>query len=808
MRRVLRFLPRLLAGLLVLALLAAGGGYLLLRRSLPQVSGTVQVAGLRSRVEIVRDADGVPHIYASDRLDALFGLGYAHAQDRLWQLDFQRRAGQGRLSEVLGEPTVGVDRFLRTLGVHRAAKSAWEKLPAESRAAAEAYVAGINAWIDAASPGQLPVEFLLTGARPERWAGSDVVLWGKMLALDLGADYNTELLRSDIIAKVGPERAAQLLAGDGVGDFSIAAAGAESYAGVRDFDQLARRAMGLSAQTGMPTGSNSWVVGGAKTSTHAPILANDPHLPTNLPLTWYLAHLSAPGFEVAGATIPGLPAVVIGHNAAVAWGITNAPVDVEDLFRERLDPSGTQAEYQGKWEPLTVDTETVEVKGRAPVTFQVRSSRHGPLISDAMNSGEEQRPAEQRGPLREPLALRWVALEPEDGTLTALLGLNTAQSWEEFRAALSTYVAPTQNFVYADTRGNIGYYLPGLVPVRAKSSPVPAEGWSADYEWTGWVPFDQLPQAYNPPSHFIVTANNQPVPRDYPYYLGREWSPPFRAERISELLEAKATLSPDDIAAMQGDTMSRRASALVERLLKLVTPANETERRAVELLKGWDGNMQGDSTAATIYGAWFIRLASGLLEDDLGETMTRSYRTHDVFTVPFLEQALAQPSSPWCDNRATAATETCVDVANQTFRAALAFLQERYGADPGRWRWDGAHQAVFAHQLLTNVPPLQPFVDRSVGTPGDGTTVNLGGFSFEQPFQQRSGATYRQVIDLGDLQNSRFIIAAGQSGNPLSPHYADKLASWQALGSMPMYFSREAVERGPHDLLVLTPAGP
>lgn len=805
MARVLRLFLRLLAGLLVLVLLAASGGYLLLRRSLPQVSGTVRVAGLHSRVEIIRDANAVPHIYASDRLDALFGLGYVHAQDRLWQLDFQRRAGQGRLSEVLGEPTVGVDRFLRTLGVHRAAKSAWEQLPADSRAAAEAYTAGINAWIDAADSGQLPVEFLLTGARPERWAGSDVVLLGKLLALDLGADYNTELLRSDIIAKVGPERAGQLLAGDGVGDMSIAAAGADSYGAVRAFDQMARRAIGLSAQTGMPTGSNSWVVSGAKTSTRAPILANDPHLPTNLPLTWYLAHLSAPNFDVTGATIPGLPAVVIGHNATIAWGITNAPVDVEDLFRERLDPSGAQAEYRGAWEPLTVDTETVAVKGKPAVTFQVRSSRHGPLISDAMNSGEEQRPADQRGPLREPLALRWSALEPEDGTLTALLGLNTAQSWEEFRGALRTYVAPTQNFVYADTHGNIGYYLPGRVPIRAKSSPVPAEGWSADYEWTGWVPFEELPQAYNPPTGVIVTANNQPAPRSYPYYLGREWSPPFRAERISELLEAKTNLSPEDIAAMQGDTMSRRASALVERLLKLVTPASEAERSAVALLKGWDGDMRGDSAAATIYAAWFIRLASGLLEDDLGEAMMRSYRTHDVFTVPFLEQTLSEQASPWCDNRASAATETCADVANQTFRAALAFLQERYGSDQSRWRWDGAHQAVFAHQLLTNVPPLQPLVDRSVGTPGDGTTVNLGGFSFEQPFQQRSGATYRQVIDLGDLQRSRFIIAAGQSGNPLSAHYADKLASWRALETMPMSFNRATVEQEPHDLLVLEP---
>lgn len=828
MRRTLLFFRWIALLLIMLIVLGGIGGYTWLRRSLPQTSGTVSASGLSAPVEIIRDVDAVPHIYAQTANDALFGLGYVHAQDRLWQMEFQRRVGAGRLSEMLGAATLATDRFLRTVGVRRAAEQAWAASSAEARTAVEAYVAGINAFLAQQPP--LPPEFALVGVTPEPWTGVDVLVWGKMMSWDLGNNYAIELLRADMINAVGQARAEQLLPGTPEDGPAIV----PSIGNTAGYDQLiglgesVRALMGIGGPNGEGLGSNSWVVGGTKSATGKPILADDPHLGTRVPSTWYLAHLSAPEFDAIGSTLPGVPGIIIGRNRDIAWGVTNLGPDVQDLFRERLDPSGTQAEFQGRMEPLQLITETIQVKNQPPVQQLVRISRHGPLISDALNANDAAATSTTRPAPLEPLAFRWTALDPDDTTIDSFLGINRARNWNEFTTALRRYVAPSQNFVYADVNGNIGYYAPGRIPIRkGGNGALPAEGWSGAYEWTGSVPFEALPNTYNPPEGFIATANNRPLPPNYPYFLGREWAMPYRAQRITDLLQAKARLTPDDLAAIQADVVSLQAREVLPLLTPLTSPQTSDQQQALELLRAWDGTMSGDSAAAAIYAAWMQRLPRALAGDELGAWLIDRYEGRHSFTAPFLRTTLAQPNSAWCDDVTTSAIESCTTIATEALDAALADLRTRLGATMANWRWDKVHITAFPHQPFDSVPSLQRFFSRSIGNGGDSSTVNVGHFgcegakpnpqqrqeqrisvrSFvcERPYEQRAIPGYRQIIDLSQPDGGRFIQAIGQSGHLLSPNYDDYMADWQAVRYRPMRFERASVERDQQGVLRLEP---
>jgi len=567
--------------------IVAIGGVLYLWRSLPVVNGTEVVAGPSARIDIIRDADAIPHIFAATKADAFFGLGYVHAQDRLWQMEFQRRIGHGRLSEVLGPAAVPQDRFLRTVGFGRAARTAWASTPEWAKAQVNAYVAGINAFIATHHGSALPPEFTLLRFEPEPFTGEDVMVWVKMMAWDLCANYSFELLRADLVSRVGADRMAQLMPpypADGLSiltGFSAglvagqpprssvrqtpvtaggpASGGAAPSGATREQPLVTLSSSSKSAAliaalsrgdstvsdfllgsaTTEALGSNNWVVDGTMTVSGKPLLANDPHLGTKVPSIWYLAHLSAPDFEVIGATLPGTPAVALGRNLFIAWGATNVAADVEDLYREHLDASGTHAEFRGVPEPVTVIPETIVVKGAPPVHVDVRVTRHGPLISDAINANNAELIRAPKPTPLEPLAFRWTALDPGDTTLASYLKLNEARNWSQFTEALRDYVAPSQNFVYADVDGHIGYYAPGHIPVRASGDgSLPAEGWTGEAEWTGWIPFDELPHIADPPDHFIVTANHRPAPPAYGHFLGLEWPEPYRAQRITDLLDS------------------------------------------------------------------------------------------------------------------------------------------------------------------------------------------------------------------------------------------------------------------------------
>jgi penicillin amidase len=814
-------------------------------RSLPVTDGTVRVTGISAPVEIIRDADGIPHIFGATRLDALYGLGYAHAQDRLWQMEFQRRIGNGRLSEIFGAATIPQDRFLRTVGFGRVARSAWNALAPDARQKIDAYVRGVNAFLDAHHGSALPPEFTLLGFEPEPWTGADVIVWSKMMAWDLSANYAFELLRRDLSARVGDARGAELLPpypADGLTILDGAAAIEESgtgseaaavvpgrtpqpaaagqvtaieqpasewtaafMAGLSDGHPVVRDLLISGART-EGVGSNNWVVDGTLTASGRPLLANDPHLGTNIPSLWYLAHISVGDFDLIGGTLPGTPAVAIGRNRHIAWGETNMFADVQDLFRERLDAAGTRAEFRGVFEPLQIIKETIEVAGGSPIDVTVRITRHGPLVSDAINANNAASPRQPKPEPIEPLAFRWTALDEQDATVAAFLRLNDARNWTEFIGALREFVVPSQNFVYADLEGHIGYYAPGRVPIRARGDgSAPVDGWTGDNEWTGWIPFEQLPHVYDPSTHFIVTANHRPVPPEYPYFLGAEYHHPFRAQRITEMLQQRTGLTPADFRAMQADTVSLHARSLVPLLLRRARAQDTIERTALDLLRKWNFDARGDRAEPAILQAWFSGLSRRLVNDELGPALSENYQRRFSFVHRFLVNTLTTGDSAWCDHVATSERETCDQAVDAALRDAVHLLRRKMGDDPRQWRWDAIHRAVFPHQGLDAVAVLRPLLSRSVPNGGDWSTVNVGPVAVDRPFEQHEVPGYRQIVDLSPANDSRFIESVGMSGHFLSPHYDDFLSDWRAVRHRPMRMDRASIEKGATGRLRLTP---
>ena len=839
-----RLLLKAFVALVAIVIVAAVAMYLLARRSLPVVDGTTTVTGISAPVEIVRDADAVPHIFAATKLDAFFGLGYVHAQDRLWQMEFQRRIGHGRLSEIFGTATIPQDRFLRTVGFGRAAKSAWDATPEWAKQQINAYVAGVNAFISTHRGTSLPPEFSLLRFSPEPWSGVDVLVWVKMMAWDLSANYIFELLRDDLVRAVGEQRMAQLMPPYPVNGLSITGENGEGGSASLSDGPPSRR--GASARQGGPPsrggasapqadtlaaflsalsighpavrdfltgaytealGSNNWVVDGTLTASGKPLLANDPHLGTRLPSTWYLAHVGGGDFEMIGATLPGAPAVALGRNRYIAWGATNVAADVEDLYREHLDESGRFAEFRGAREPITIVPETITIAGAKPLQLNVRVTRHGPLVSDAINANSAELKRGPKPPPVEPLAFRWTALDATDTTVTSFLKLNEARNWNEFTSALRDFVVPSQNFIYADVDGHIGYYAPGRIPIRARGDGSrPADGWTGDAEWTGWIPFDALPHLFDPPEHVIVTANHRPAPPEYGYFLGLEWPEPYRAQRIHDLLRARTGLKTDDFARMQADTVSLHAKALAPLLVAHAHPSDASDRRAMELVRAWNGDARGDSAAAAIFEAWFLQLAPAIAGDDIGPIALDSYRSRFSYITRFVVHTLESNDAQWCDDKRTQKQETCDDAVTIALHDAVGDLSHRLGGTIDRWRWDAVHPAVFPHSGLDAVAPLRPLLSRSVPNGGDWSTVNVGPVAADTPFEQHSVPGYREIIDLSPANDSLFLDAVGESGHFLSPHYADFLPDWHAVRHRKMRMDRAEIDRGAIGHLRLEPS--
>lgn len=814
-----------LATLLTAAIAAPLAGlFYLWRRPLPTINGRLKLQGLRDRVEIIRDQWGVPHIYAHNDEDVFFAQGFVHAQDRLWQMELNRRLPSGRLSEIVGEVAFGTDQLMRIVGLHRAAKNDWMHASEETVLALNAYTRGVNAFLDM-HQNKLPLEFTLLRYKPEPWRPLDSLLWSKMMAWGQGLNWDAELLRAAILDKLGPERTAKLLGSDIADTNPIIL----NHTPIPGFDCLvselhhAKIFLNISAPVGM---SNNWVVDGTKSVTGKPLLANDPHLPLQMPSLWYEAHLITPEWQAAGVSLPGVPLIVLGHNAEIAWGATNAFVDAQDLYIEEFDANDpTRYRVKDGWEKANVVREEIRVKGETqPRILDVTLTRHGPL----MNAWSPL----MLHPNAPNLALKWVGYDASR-TIHAGLKLMRAKNWEETLNALRDWTEPALSFVYADRAGNIGYHLAGNTPIRKNgkgATPVP--GWSDEYEWTGIVPFDELPHSYNCAEHLYATANNCVVGAEYPHHLSLDTMNGFRAKRIIALLTEKEKLSADDYARIQTDvhcipaeTFQHLTRAFYDKIVMhdALRGRGASAREALEILNAWDCNLTADSVAGALYEVTLHFAMERLYTPWLGD-LTANFigvgfhpLLHPV-SGAYIDRAylialriLQNEEHEWlvANDATTRDAEgnqfTSVDILAHALHDALQFLEMNVAFDMQKWQWGRLHRATFDHALGA-VKPLDKIFSRgpfSYG--GDTSTVWQAGFVPQMPIPDNAvfTASWRQIMDVSDWDASRGIHPTGQSGHPASRHYDDMMQMWLKGEQHPLLWSREKILQHQEGRLIL-----
>jgi penicillin G amidase len=794
-------IPRLLGLFLVLAIVTAAGGYGYLRTSLPSVEGRLVLRGPKAAIDIVRDADGVPTIIARDDEDAAFGLGFVHAQDRLFQMELMRRYAAGRLSEILGPQALPADRLMRVLGLYRLAEAEISYLSPDVVRGLRAYAAGVNAFL-ATRRGALPPEFLLLRFGPEPWRVADSLVWGKLMALQLGGDYRGALLRARLARTVSaadlailyphyPEDAPTILSsvnpsppnggrgkGEGGAGWRTAAPAPLTPAlspqwGEREMFDIYRRLpldrlyAALPPIVGPIHASNNWVVDGRHSASGKPLLANDPHLGFSAPGFWYLARLKTPAHDIVGGTAAGVPLVVVGHNERIAWGLTTTGAAIEDLFIEKLDPAdpGRYLTPQGS-AAFTTRQERIGVRGATPVALTVRESRHGPILSDVL-------PPDAAAP-GYALALSATFLQPQDRSAEAIWRLDRAGDWAGFRAALKDFVGPPQNVVYGDGGGTIGFLMPGLVPLRGKGEGwLPVPGWTGEYDWQGFVPFDMLPSIVNPPAGYVVSANNKVEPKGYPYFIGRGWDLPNRAERIAALLGRTPRQTPQSSAAIQADTVSLMARRLVP-LMTRIEPPDDVGRWAVDRLRRWHGHMDRDKVEPLLFTAWLREFSHDLLFGRFGEAM------RDYWDLkPQVVETVLTRRQDWC---VQPGAKDCDALLAKALAAALLQLRRALSMYRTRWYWGRLHVAVFADPVLDHVPVLADFLRYTIATSGGYDTVDRGATTIRDPhlpYEQRFGAGLRMITDLAQPDAGWAMTVPGQSGNPLSSHFADLLRRWR-----------------------------
>jgi penicillin G amidase len=763
---VWRILGWSIGTVLIVLLVVTGGCFLVLRTSLPMTAGRTIVAGLHGEVTIARDADGIPTITAKDDDDLAFGLGFAHAQDRLFQMELQRRFGAGRLAELFSAAAVPLDTQMRVLGLYRAADAAFAKLSPAVQHGIEAYSAGVNAYL-ANHPLMLPPEFELLRFKPEPWKPADTLVWGKLMDFQLGGNYRGELLRARMAQTVSADDMAFLYPDYPKDAPRTLAALLPLYRHL----PFARLYATLPAAMGPHYASNNWVVDGAHTTSGKPLLANDPHLGFTTPGFWYLARLKTPQHDIEGATVAGTPLVIIGHNEKIAWGFTTTTADIEDLFIEKLDPNDPSRYMVADGNlPFRTRTETIDVRGGQPVTITVRATRHGPVVTDMLPPGTI-----DNGYV---MALQTTFFDDDDTSAEALWDIDRATDWPSFKEGLSHLVGPPQNIVYADTAGTIGFIAAGRIPIRKNGDGwLPVPGWSGDYDWTGFVPFNQLPQSTNPASGHFVSANNKIVPDSYPYFISRDWDLPDRAARIETLLAATPRQSPDASAAIQADTLSLEAQRLVPLMTKIV-PSSDLAREAVERLQNWDFHMDADKVEPLLFTAWLRAFARSVFYARLGDIAADYWDLRPEVIANILTQ---RPE--WCADPKQPRAQTCETRLSQALDTALDELRRAYGPEMAQWQWGRAHIAYFPNAVHERVPLLRDWLRVTIPTPGAYDTVNRGPSLIRDdahPYEQRFGAGLRTITDMAAPQDARMMIAPGQSGNPLSPHYADLLARWRA----------------------------
>lgn len=829
MPRPLRWLARLLTVAVALAVVLSVVGVWTVRQSFPQLDGSLRVQGLGGQVEVHRDKSGIPHIYADTPDDLWIAQGYVHAQDRFWEMDFRRHVTAGRLSELFGSATLEEDKAIRTMGWRRVADLELQELSDKTKGYLDAYAKGVNAWLGAhpdASARSLEYSVLKlqnSGYKPEPWSALDSVSWLKAMAWDLRSNLEDEIDRSLAATTLPKDRVAQLYPGypfdrhdpivtqgtidKGVFDEKtepqLQGGGAALMRAAEALDRVPDL-LGTDEHDGI--GSNSWVVAGRHTVSGKPLLANDPHLSAQMPSVWYQAGLhcrvksAACPYDVTGFTFSGVPGVIIGHNDRIAWGFTNLGPDVADLFLEQV--KGDTYLFKNEWLPLETRQEVIKVAGGDPVTLDVRTTRHGPLVSDVMANVQPSDGANA-------VALQWTALQPGSAA-EAIFELNEASDWHEFRAAASLFDVPAQNLVYADVDGAIGYQAPGRIPVREKgdgSWPVP--GWTGEYEWkVAPIPFDQLPSTTDPADGYIVTANNAVIdPQRYQPLLTNDWAYGYRSQRILDRLAQETKKGKVDAATMariQSDTHNGLASLLVPALTKVELAGPSV--RARELLRGWDGSQDLASAPAAYFNAVWRHLLKATFDDDLVPAARPGGgdRWYEV-----MRGLLDRPDDLfWDDVTTKGKQERRDDMLRQALASAHEELVQLLGADPAGWRWGDLHQLTLTNGTFgtSGIGPIEALFNRGpLAVPGNKDAVNATGWNVQQGYAITAVPSMRMIVDLGDLDRSRWINLTGASGHAFHTNYWDQAELWARGETLPMVSTRAAVKKAATETLLLHP---
>jgi penicillin G amidase len=760
-----------------------------------QIEGTVEIRGLQKPVEILRDRWGVPHIYAQNDHDLFFAQGFVHAQDRLWQMELNRRLSSGRLSEIFGETTLDTDRATRTLGFRRLGVQDLENSSETVRGLMAAYAHGVNALIDA-ERDRLPVEFMLLRFQPESWTPEDTMTWARLVFWQMSRAWYGEIIRAQVIKAVGEEHAKEL-------NISYPEENPVALPKGIEFNQI-----DLPDLSDSPLernwGSNAWAVSGQKTQTGFPFVCNDMHLPVFVPSTWYQNHLVSDKIHVTGVSMPGIPMVLGGHNDRIAWGITLAYTDCEDLYIEKFDPDiSDRYLYQGKWLQAETIIEEIRVNGwDQPHQEEVILTHHGPVISGVIGHDEQK------------FSLQSMSLRPTR-TGEALLALNQAAGWDEFVGAMALIDAPQLNIVYGDVHGNTGYWVTGKVPIRAKGCGLlPSIGWTGEFEWAGEVPFEEMPHAFNPAQGYIVSANHRIVPDDYPHYIGSDFMNGYRARRIVDMIEEQEQLAARDFTAMQMDVTSLPGQAFV-RLLNGFESQDVDTQLALKYLRAWDGQLTTTTIGGTLYEVAFQYLIRSILEPKLGKTLTDHamgwgwspvlYPSHEFNgrdTIAIL-RLLQYPHSWWL--RTSGGRDFLLDKA---LREAVQWLRQELGEDSNQWQWGRIHQMEYAHPLGRQEPLDYAFNRGPYPVGGDSDTPHQTGFSAAEPYQNNlASPSMRFIMDLSDFSQSLAITPMGQSGQVGTRHYDDLIDLYLKGEYHPMLWTRQQIEAALEGRLILTRQG-
>jgi penicillin amidase len=830
--------------LLVLPFLAVSA----VRESFPQTSGRLTLPGLSQSVEVIRDSSGVPHIYANSPEDLFEAQGFVAAQDRFYEMDFRRHVAAGRLSELFGEAQVSTDAYVRTLGWRRTAEQELRLLSSSTRRYLDAYAAGVNSYLRGRSPAELSLEYRLLGIQglrtaPEEWTAADSLSWLKVMAWELGSNLDLEATRAQLSATLGPDRTAELFPAYPLAGLDPILGGGTVRG--RAFDADAGRVSPRPAPAGLSRaelqaaqaplaravetdrtlpdvlgtadaaggiGSNSFVVAGSRTASGKAILSNDPHLATSIPSTFAPVGLhcrvlsKACPFDVSGFSLAAMPGVVIGHNTAIAWALTTSYADVQDLYLEQVE--GETVRRGLAYEPLELRTEEIRVRGEdQPRALRIRSSRHGPLLSDV--SEELQRMGASRGAAGGTgyaVSLSWTGATP-GRSMDAVLDLNRAQDFPQFRAAMALLSAPSQNLLYADVAGNIGYQLPGDIPVRGRGDGrLPSPGWDESYDWTGRIPFAELPYVYNPPSGYLVAANQQVIGRQYPYPVGSEFSYGWRSQQIRDRLVEAPPLTLDAAEQIFYDDTVRPAARLVPALLR-VRVDDPWVAEGQRTLVGWDYSASAGSAPAAFYNVVVHNILKLTFRDQLPQDQWPSGGDRWYAVVDGL---LDDSDNPWWDDVGTDRRERRDDILLAAMTSARAEITSLMSRDTDGWRWGHLHQARLESQTLgrSGVGVVEALFNRGRYPVGGGPgVVNAQGYDDLLGYQVTTAPTMRMLVDLGNLDASRWVNQSGVSGHAFHSHYDDQTELWATNRMLPFASSRAAVESATADRLELLPGG-